>query len=451
MSRSLSFESDPVDQPAASDALERATWCALRVRVGDRFASRIWDRELNGERTTLYVPAFPIAEWIANNWWFLFHEPCRWEAVPRSVGRPAEFDWTRRHCLRAADSALLLPNLFVFHDGHGPRVEWRPDASGSLPNMPGEFIGYGAEPLDAGPTQSALGEFVRATLGRVSHLPDERALELATLWRSIEKADEDERQFCTLAGTMGIDPYDPDTMTEELASFLEEAATEHTLPLVLDLAKVSGPGTIEERWSWIVEASRELGMLSGPRLRFPDLPSRDLSPAEFGYELARKVRRRLSEELGPLPSVEELGPLPSVEEAANRLLAGRFRVVARNHVPGKEVQAIVGMTLRGEVIAAGPEVPSESGRRFQVARRLFHALIGRESCPRLVTRGFSWDQKASRAFAAELLAPQRALMARLADDLADAQFIDQAAGEFQVSSMVVQRQLENAGAGLSAD
>src|SRR5271154_3957166 len=78
VSRSLLFEYAPIDQPAATDPVERSTWCSLRIRVGERYASRIWDKTLQSERTSLYLPAFPVAVWIGENWWSLLNELCSW-------------------------------------------------------------------------------------------------------------------------------------------------------------------------------------------------------------------------------------------------------------------------------------------------------------------------------------------------------------------------------------
>ena len=75
MSRFLSIECDPIDQPAADDPVERRTWCAFRMRVGGRTVTRMWDKTLGEERSLLYLPAFPIAQWLVENWWALLNEP----------------------------------------------------------------------------------------------------------------------------------------------------------------------------------------------------------------------------------------------------------------------------------------------------------------------------------------------------------------------------------------
>ena len=82
---------------------------------------------------------------------------------------------------------------------------------------------------------------------------------------------------------------------------------------------------------------------------------------------------------------------------------------------------------------------------------MFHALATSRESQRLVTDAYSWDQKASRAFAAELLAPQQALINRLSRISADPLTVKELSTEFCASSYVIERQLENAGVPLSFD
>jgi Zn-dependent peptidase ImmA (M78 family) len=64
---------------------------------------------------------------------------------------------------------------------------------------------------------------------------------------------------------------------------------------------------------------------------------------------------------------------------------------------------------------------------------------------RLVTRANDWQQAASRAFAAELLAPAEALAARLQDPVDWETAAADLAREFQVSEWVIHHQAENHG------
>jgi Zn-dependent peptidase ImmA (M78 family) len=65
----------------------------------------------------------------------------------------------------------------------------------------------------------------------------------------------------------------------------------------------------------------------------------------------------------------------------------------------------------------------------------------------LVTNAHTWIQQASRAFAAELLAPINALRARVPREVEARNYVtlvDELASHFEVSSRVIEHQLENA-------
>ena len=443
MLKFLSLKCDPISQPAANDLVERRTWCSLRVKAGSRFASRLWDKTLEEEREALDVPAFPLAEWIIQNWWSLLNELCPWESVPRNPIIDAEWlSWTRRHCLRSADSSLFLPKIFLYNDGRDLRTEWHADLPGSMPNMPGEFVSDGVEQLDPQATEASLALFVNHTLGRVKDLPDDRVNQVAAQWRVIQNSDVEERDFCILAGRMGVDPYHQDEMSEDLARFFEETLTSADEPLVRDLTEVARPESVVAQWLWVEGVTRDLELGPCTTTLSVELPSKKLPPPDYGYQLAREVR-----------AAADLGfePLRSVVDAANLAIQGIFRTEDRNHIPGQGIKAIVGQSGSGAIIAAGPRNPHPYNQRFTDARNVFHALATSSESQRLVTDAYSWDQKASRAFAAEFLAPRQALVNRLSRSTADPLTVELLSKEFQASTYVILRQLENAGVALSFD
>jgi hypothetical protein len=435
VSTSLSVECDPVDQPAATDPVERRTWSALRIRVGGRTVSRIWDRALQQERSLLYVPAFPIAEWIVFNWWTLLNEPCRTEELPRPSARSYHLSWIKRHCLRSAESGLLLPALYLFNDGQNLRAVWQADDRDTLPNMPGEFIDSGADSLGVAATEDVLARFVAEILGRVEAVDDERVAQVHELWRAIRSADAEEANFCIIAGRMGLDPYDRSAMPEELARFIETALSDPELPVARDQTEVAEMGSVEAQWQWVRQTATALRL--GP-LSAPPIPGRvgGRSPAQQGYELAAEVRARAG--------LDPSGPLPSVEALAQAVASVPFRIEDRNHIPGHGLRAVVGWTGADSIAVAGPRLPRADNERFLLARGLYHALFGCDRSERLVTDAYTWDQQASRAFAAELLAPQSALAARTRGR-ADRAAIDKLAEEFKASTMLIEKQLGNAG------
>lgn len=120
--------------------------------------------------------------------------------------------------------------LYLFNDGRGIRAEWQADERDALPNMPGEFIDSGFDHIDNATTEDALAEFVSEILRRVDGLSDERVDALKENWRAIRGANAEEANFCVAAGRMGVDPYDPSQMRDEVASFIETALTDPDLP-----------------------------------------------------------------------------------------------------------------------------------------------------------------------------------------------------------------------------
>jgi hypothetical protein len=442
VSRSLLFECDPIDQPAATDPVERSTWCSMQVWVGERCVSRMWVAAIQSERKSLYLPAFSIAEWLVRNWWSLLNELCTWETVPAYAFNAAQRRWLKRHCLRSADSSLMLPALCVYHDGQSLRAEWQPDPEGSMPNMPGEFIVGGAEPLESSATEISLAQFIDTVLDRAGAANDRRVDELREQWRVIEGADSEEQAFCTLAGRMGLDPYDSDEMTDDLARFLEQSFSGPDDPLVRDLTEVAGADSIVQQWSWLSSVATDLKLGSNPVDLSFGFPSRGSLPPQFGYKLARLVRAAADLSLE--------SPLNSVESVAGAVTGRRLRIEDRNHIPGQGIRAIVGRSeTDGEIVAAGPRAAREDSQRFLSARSLYHALVTTGTSRRLVTDAYSWDQKASRAFAAELIAPQQALACRVTGPSADSSQIELLGREFRASTIVIEKQLENAGVSLS--
>src|SRR5437764_6589422 len=192
MSRSLSVECDPIDQPAAIDPVERRTWCALRIRVGGRTVTRMWDKALQEQRSLIYLPAFPMAEWVVTNWWTRLNEPSPTAELPKPCS--ARLPWIKRHCLRSAESGLLLPALYLFNDGRGIRAEWQADERDSLPNMPGEFVDSGFDHVSIDATADALGRFVSEILRPLEGSHDDRVDQLNSHWQVIQATDAQEAE-----------------------------------------------------------------------------------------------------------------------------------------------------------------------------------------------------------------------------------------------------------------
>jgi hypothetical protein len=384
------------------------------------------------ERSYLYVPAFPLVEWIVTNWWVLLNEPCPAPEVPRSSSMP----WIKRHCLRCADSALLLPALYFFNDGRGVGIEWQADPRDMLLHMPGEFVDGGRDNLNAVETENALGEFVSTVLERVKDLSEERVEAAIATWHAIRNVDPEEAAFCTAAGRLGVDPYQPEQMPDNLASFLETSLGDPSQPLVRDLTEAAEVDSIACQWSWVKETSNAFHLGSRPAMRSIPSPVSGSTPYDIGYRLANEVR--LNAGLAPTE------PVDSVPDIALRVSHAALVAPDHNSVPGHNLRAVVGWQDNANLVIAGPRPSRADTQRFLDARGLYHGLFTCDASQRLLTGAYTWDQQASRAFAAELLAPRAALVARSPGRVERAA-IEKLAEEFVVSTKVIENQLGNAG------
>ena len=207
---------------------------------------------------------FPIAEWIVSNWWALLNEPCRTEKLPKASAA-TYLPWIKRHCLRAAESGLLLPALYFFNDGRGIRAEWEADEQEALPNMPGWFGDSGLSHLDTEMTKDALARFVSEILERVKEARDERVHDLNVNWSAIQGADADEARFCLVAGRMGLNPYDPKETSDALGKFIEQALDDPDLPLARDLTEVAEAESVAGQWTWVRNTTKALKLGPSPK------------------------------------------------------------------------------------------------------------------------------------------------------------------------------------------
>ena len=112
-------------------------------------------------------------------------------------------------------------------------------------------------------------------------------------------------------------------------------------------------------------------------------------------------------------------------------------------VPSSSLHAVVDYGVGDVPVLAAHSSPSQTSERFLLARSLCLQARSPGSERRLVTSSHTWDQRASRAFAAELLAPADALRQRIRDQAVSTREVAQYADEFLVSPTLVERQLEN--------
>jgi hypothetical protein len=432
----LALEFEWVDPGGARGPELRATWARLEMIAAGEVVTRVLDQQTRSVRDGLYLPLYPIAEWIASNWWRLLYE----------VPSPHLTDgngYGSRHCLAEAGEGFALPALSLEPQGESLRLSW---SGRKPPQAPLEFLGSGVSFLKREAVQAGLTEFVDAVVGRL----DEEGVEgtfLQEEWRAIRTLEPDEEEFCRLAATLGLDPFQ---VPQDLADQVIQAAEKVPLGVQEEFfASADLTGLVEEAAALreTVDAARAphegLEPLRELRAEFraseragdssvhlPRLP-----PWKQGYAAAQVLRVDLGLDGRPLPSFGSLAGALGVE---CRALEGEIRT-ARGLVTVDGIVALDHEERPGFAVKSAVE----PARRFTFCRELFEYLAAPGTAPAIVTRGATHRQRRNRAFAAEFLLPSAALRNRFPDGCATLEEANQVAGEFAVSWAVLNHQLEN--------
>lgn len=438
MSPSLQLEVKHEDAPFSDDPVERATWAELRILVEGRCVTEFWNQETGQKEESVYVPLFSIAEWVVQNWWALLYEPCHGDAPPKAdvQWNIEDRKWLTRHCIRASDSALVLPYFHIFSNGSKIAAVWDEDLEA------GASVRYWTKRsflLDRESVETALRNFVSKVLAWCGELDDQRVVQLRLDWETVESAGRDEHDFCEAAGRMGLDPYGVRDWPDGLEAFVAgEFGDQISDPISTDFLEATEPSDAVSLWRWIAEVQRQSNLSA-------NAPFWSNSPIfhtakDCGYHFAREARKCVN--------LSEADPIDNLTDFARELGGLTFSLEPRNHVPSRNVNALVGWVGDSDARVVGPAPPREDNARFLIARGLYQALNGCAGGARLLTRASTWDQQAGRAFAAELLAPQEALAQSARSDMDFDErkaYLEDAAKRFNVSELLIDRQLQNQG------
>jgi hypothetical protein len=435
---SLSFEIEWVDQPVASDVLERKSWASVRISVGHRVITRLYDSGLQGERGYIFVPTFALARWIVTNWWFLMYETAYSERLPNlAFPIPShQRDWITRHSLRAADTGLLLPSMYLYSTGTEVCVHWVADPIDGFPHMPARFESSGHFMIDRSQALMSLQNVVDTILSRCSEINSPEADQLRFEWAALMQTTQEERDFCSAAARMGLDAYRADQIPTSLSALLEEYGGEsENRPIVRDFFDSTQANEATSAWEkistelktrkYLVEKGRPLSHIH------------EFLPYRRGYAAARDLRKSLG--------LEEAKPIGAMGKFARAVNMRGLSFIDRQALSFNKIRAITGQNEEKTLLISGPKPGNKSDQRFLEARGIYHALYSGRG-PRLITDAPTSEQQSARAFAAELLAPAAALTAYLDEhpDKEEFELIQKLAEKYNVNPTAIKLQLQNA-------
>ena len=426
----LRFEIDWVDAERINGPELSATWASLRICAGDSVITRVLDERAKTVRDFVYVPLYPLAEWLATNWWFLTQEINN----PEKEDDP---DFHRRHALSSSREGYAFPNLEVFSSGGWTHLAWR---RGLSPWTRVEFLDQGEIRIDSSEFRDTCVGVVNQVIRRLVSFDIEETF-LQQEWAAIQAADKDESEFCATAAGLGLDPYALDdakrALVLELAEKLSGAVLEEAVAALDPRTLRAGCSTITDA----IAGAKSNGLLL-ERLRLihqevrPDEGAAGLHPWKAGYDLARRLRRNLDLDGTPLPTMSQLAEV--IGEAPELL----DRVTEPVDLHGAAL--VDGVVTRNDDQnpAFGFRQLGEHSRRFHFCRALAEVLAS-PGTDTLLTKANSERQQRNRAFAAEFLAPSSGLQERISGQTVDGDQIDELADEFGVSARVIEHQVQN--------
>jgi hypothetical protein len=429
MSAALTVRIEWLDAPGVSTPELASTWARYEIWIGDRCVTQV--EESDGTfRRSVYGSLYPLAEWIAANWWVLNHDirpsavESRYWTWPNVRTQP----WLVQHNLCGAGDGMAWPNLTLVPEGEMTRAVWAPNKDRTL--GPVRFVSVGDAWARSEEVTEGLARLVDHALDRLVEAGQPKT-RLSEEWAEIANTDDEEGAFCRLVARLGLDPYSIDDRT---AADVLGAVDRLPAELTEDFFDNADPQAVSRAAGW-TQRALDVATTAAARARNTLQPlyeatSTDNStllvsterPWTTGYRMARQVRQALE-----VPSINRFDIAPWVATTTH----------------GRDSAGIQGVAAVAESRCGLAQGYSRTG--FGQARALGRVLARPQQRSFVLSAARSYDERVAGAFAAELLAPAVGItqaldaLGRRLDDAA----LDAVARRFGVSPLVIRHQYEN--------
>jgi len=400
-----------------------ATFCQLSIAVDDKNVCEFTD-DAGASHDQLEIPAYFLAEWMAENWWPLLWEP------RKSEDAPEEPQFVARHSILAAQHGFALPRVQFVPTGRSVHVTAKPRIS---PLAEVRFRKAAAASPPREEVEREFRRFVEATVQRLdnAHIS---GTGLQEAWALVSEINENESQFCRYAGALGLMP---DEVSDQTAASLEKLLPILGDRLLMDLCLVGSAGNFDAMAQIAEKAHTDLSTVPIADITALDgvpVPADNFNVDAWhrGKRAAAQIRNKFGiSETDPHGAARIFERL-NINPAAGSNIGGESPVSGVVSREGKAARLVL---LQ----------PVQVHRRFAAARGVFAAWTSDGNESRFLTSAVTRDQQANRAFAAELTTPiaflrKNAKRSKLRQD----QVFDLAA-ELEIGADVVSKQALNNG------
>jgi len=426
---SIHFDYEWEDPQEAKGAELRATWARLSIKADDIPITQVYDYDSRSVRASVYCPLYPLAEWIATNWWFLFYE-----LDNKRLSRHETY--RTRHNLMWAGEGYALPSLNIQPTEKYIILQWD---KANLPRNGVEFIQEGTAYLQKKYAEEQFTNFINGIILRLESEGVRKSL-LQEEWISINSLNRSEQNFCQMSAALGLDPFD---INEQEERSLLHAAEVLPRTIFEDFLLSTKPTSIDSDVDFMTRYLTHFSNLHCPvsdleQIKTNVFISYNSSTSwEEGHQLAKNMREKLGVVNAIFRSIDDIGDLFRIPNFTSQAIAfpdntnpdlfDALVTFSSHQCPG----FIINRT-------------HQKSRLFTFCRALCEYMTGREALPAMVSATDSERQKRNRAFAAEFLAPSALIQQKLGDaTIVDDDDIEELATDFNVSEFVIKHQIEN--------
>lgn len=430
---SFELEAKWIAEATANHAMLAATFARLQIMLGNK---NITEYEAGKTReSSLQIPVYYLAEWIAENWWILLCEPRKDEDADDS-------EFMARHSILAAQHGFALPALSIMPHGRSIHINSAPRRS---PYANVQFTRGASVDLSREDVEAELSRFVGETVDRL-HSRGVHDTDLALTWEKIKSLAPEEREFCELVGSLGLSSNEAsDELSNALCQIYEILGARATRDFCLAATSEAVEKSVHPT-EGVAEYLRKATTAKMAPLADVRLPPENFARPSWmrGMQAAKNLR-------------EKFNIMPSDTRGADKIFEKLEIETATYNVHLAGVNDIAALPFSGAVDREDTTAKvallqvDELHRRFGAGRVTYLAWASESTSRRLVTNAVTRDQQASRSFAAEILIPQ-AYLKRLAGSSGklDHEQLRMVARERRVMPDVARKQAINAGIRLTS-
>jgi hypothetical protein len=433
MAEELSIEPDtfsvdiqwPSAPEAGGNALLDSSLARFEMKAGPSSLTSFLADD-GSKNTHLSIPAYYLVEWLAQNWWSFLYEP------RKDDRSDADAEFRSRHWLGVPRNGFALPDVMFAPSGETMEVIARQTY---LRFAHLSFTEAAHSIVKTDEVRTHLTAFIEAVLGRM----DERGVKTSDAheaWKRVTGTSKEEEDYCRLIGAMGLSPYVNHPEIDKALDGISDSITDSVLK---DLCEASTIGSFTRAAEFTGRIANSLESSSAieisPFLKISKPLDVVQKAYDWGYAAAGKARHELG--------ISDDNPEGRVEFFKKLGFDPKASVDIGN--PVSNVFPIQGAISRHDN-SIKLALSSGTDKEFSAARGSFLAWVSGETDARLVTTARTRQQRASRAFAAELLAPAAFLKKRLGRERDVSPFtLDKVSTEIGVASTIVRLQAKNNG------